>query len=246
MSIRILVRTAAVALALAGAPALAQNCSGFTDVPAGDLICPSVEWLKNRGITAGCTATTYCPNNNVTRGSMALFMNRMGNAMTPVLLEPIPNVDSVAQVNLATPAVVCPTGDYIVSGFPRRAHFTGRVNLYQPSAAGAFVVDVVYTDDGTANWKSVQYSSAYIALSPALTSDDITVAPNGFLNLDVGTTYRFALRVARNSGAANAAIYCTNFVTIGNRVVTASPFDAADYMPPADVPPPQGRALPRE
>jgi hypothetical protein len=37
----------------------ASNCGSFTDVAAGDSYCGSVEWLKNRGVTTGCTGTTY-------------------------------------------------------------------------------------------------------------------------------------------------------------------------------------------
>ena len=33
-------------------------------------------WLYNAGITGGCTATTYCPTANVTRGQMAAFLDR--------------------------------------------------------------------------------------------------------------------------------------------------------------------------
>jgi hypothetical protein len=82
----------AATLALGGtaAPALAANCgidagfTGFTDVQDTDTICNSVQWLRNRQITVGCTSTTeYCPLNAVTRGSMALFLNRLGNAITP-------------------------------------------------------------------------------------------------------------------------------------------------------------------
>ena len=33
-------------------------------------------WLYYAGITGGCTATTYCPTANVTRGQMAAFLDR--------------------------------------------------------------------------------------------------------------------------------------------------------------------------
>jgi len=49
----------------------------FTDVP-----CPggsNVNWInqiKNEGITGGCTATTYCPTETVSRGQMAVFLSK--------------------------------------------------------------------------------------------------------------------------------------------------------------------------
>ena len=54
----------------------------FTDVPAGHLFKPFIEELYNDDITAGCSASPlrYCPNNPVTRGEMAVFIERaLGN-----------------------------------------------------------------------------------------------------------------------------------------------------------------------
>ena len=56
----------------------AAPCAGFTDVDAADPFCDEVTWMKNRGITLGLTATTYGPNNPVSRLQMALFMYRLG------------------------------------------------------------------------------------------------------------------------------------------------------------------------
>ena len=74
------VRRAVVALLLAAAPvASAQPCTPFTDVSVQDAFCGNVQWMYNRGITLGCTPTTYCPSQSVTRIQMAAFMNRLGN-----------------------------------------------------------------------------------------------------------------------------------------------------------------------
>ena len=45
----------------------------FTDVDGFE---NEIAWLYREGITGGCTATRYCPNNSVTRGQMAAFLNR--------------------------------------------------------------------------------------------------------------------------------------------------------------------------
>ena len=51
------------------------------------LFCQNVEWIKNRKVTLGCTSTTlYCPNDRVSRLQMAAFMNRLGTALTPLVL----------------------------------------------------------------------------------------------------------------------------------------------------------------
>jgi len=62
----------------------AKEGSGYTPPPCtgifDDVPCPShwaagwVEELFNRGITAGCGATTYCPDDNTSRDQMSVFM----------------------------------------------------------------------------------------------------------------------------------------------------------------------------
>jgi hypothetical protein len=48
----------------------------FTDVPANAFGFPSIQRMKYDGITSGCTATTYCPDNDVLRQDMAVFIIR--------------------------------------------------------------------------------------------------------------------------------------------------------------------------
>jgi hypothetical protein len=62
---------------------LAAPCAGFTDVDSTSAFCGNVTWIKNRGVTLGCTATQYCPNEPTTRLQMAAFMNRLGEALFP-------------------------------------------------------------------------------------------------------------------------------------------------------------------
>jgi hypothetical protein len=54
----------------------------FTDVQVGNPFKPFIEELYNDGITGGCNLSPlqYCPQNNVTRGEMAVFIERaLGN-----------------------------------------------------------------------------------------------------------------------------------------------------------------------
>jgi hypothetical protein len=48
----------------------------FTDVPANHPFFNYIQKLRELGVTAGCTATTYCPDSTVTRGQMAAFLVR--------------------------------------------------------------------------------------------------------------------------------------------------------------------------
>jgi hypothetical protein len=48
----------------------------FTDVPRSQAFYTKIETLLHTGITAGCTATKYCPGDNVSRGQMAIFIGK--------------------------------------------------------------------------------------------------------------------------------------------------------------------------
>jgi hypothetical protein len=48
----------------------------FTDVPASSPFCRFIEELARRGVTAGCAANLYCPQAEVTRAQMAVFVLR--------------------------------------------------------------------------------------------------------------------------------------------------------------------------
>lgn len=51
----------------------------FDDVPTSAFYHNSVTALANAGITSGCSSTNYCPNSAVTRGQMAVFLDRVAN-----------------------------------------------------------------------------------------------------------------------------------------------------------------------
>ncbi len=55
-----------------------SGTAGFTDVPPGAFYSEAVAWLKAEGITTGTSATTYSPDDVVTRGQMAAFLHRLG------------------------------------------------------------------------------------------------------------------------------------------------------------------------
>ena len=57
----------------------------FTDVGTSDSFCKQVHFLWARNIVSGCSATTYCPTQGVTRDQMARFL---GNAFNLVLYAP--------------------------------------------------------------------------------------------------------------------------------------------------------------
>jgi hypothetical protein len=68
----------------------------FTDVPPVHPFYRFVETLLHVGVTAGCTATTYCPDGSTTREQMAVFLLRAkeggGFAPPPCTTAPFPDV----------------------------------------------------------------------------------------------------------------------------------------------------------
>jgi S-layer family protein len=48
----------------------------FTDVPRSQPFYKKIETLLHYGITNGCTPTTYCPGNSVTRDQMSIFIGK--------------------------------------------------------------------------------------------------------------------------------------------------------------------------
>jgi hypothetical protein len=61
-----------------GAGFVPQPATGpvFADVPESGFAAANIEKLFADGITGGCGAARYCPNNSVTRAQMAVFLVR--------------------------------------------------------------------------------------------------------------------------------------------------------------------------
>jgi len=72
----------AILLALPAGIVLASH--QFSDVPDSNIFHADIDAVADAGVTTGCAAGKYCPNDNVTRGQMAAFMNTVSTACTPI------------------------------------------------------------------------------------------------------------------------------------------------------------------
>lgn len=73
---------AVVALVLGAIPLGIMAAHNFTDVPNDHVFHGDIEWLAEADVTRGCNPpanTLFCPEDNVTRGQMAAFLNRLAN-----------------------------------------------------------------------------------------------------------------------------------------------------------------------
>jgi hypothetical protein len=209
----------ATALATWSGVAAAAPCAGFTDVDTSSNFCPNVEWLKNRKVTLGCTTTTYCPNDPVSRLQMAAFMNRLGTALTPVVVQ----VDAVpGALDLDLSPVVCQTATQNIADFPRRAFLDATFS----GTAGTGVnvaMRVVWSADGGGTWQNVTSAESITFVPSAQWS---AASDLGSLDLAVGGTARFGVRVSRNSASSTdlTGSRCLLRASIGSRDGTSSPY----------------------
>jgi S-layer family protein len=72
---RRLTRAGLVALMLA-LPVVVSASHQFTDVPTSHTFHAAIDKVYDARLTAGCSASKFCPDANVTRGQMSAFLNR--------------------------------------------------------------------------------------------------------------------------------------------------------------------------
>jgi hypothetical protein len=204
---------AALVMMVVSQGAVASACLGpspFDDIPQNDPICSNADWLKNRGVTLGCTAELYCPLDPVSRAQMALFMNRLAIALVPSV-NMTEDSDSTI-IDLDTESFHCVTPTYLVTDFTRtiilHASFSGLT-----TGAAAYFSSIHYNTTGS----STVFPSATNTFFDRVGATGATwtnVGSHATLNLDLGTSYRFAIRVARASGLGNLTDMRCNLMQI--------------------------------
>ena len=186
-----LLRAVLVALPLAATAAVhAAPCAGFDDVDAASAFCPNVEWIRNRAVTLGCSATQFCPDGAVSRLSLAAFVNRLGSALTPVELR---TETAPGAIDLDGAAVVCQTGDAAAKTFPRHAQVDA-VLAMSASADTGVGAELVMSGDGGASWTPI-VAAAHRGYAPADRWG--TLSTLGAVDVDAGASVRFGMRLSR-------------------------------------------------
>ena len=197
-----------------------QACNTFTDVDSGSVFCPNVEWLKNRGVTLGCTsATLYCPTDSVVRLSMAAFMNRLGTALTGAVQA---TEASPGAVSVGAGTVVCQTPGFVASGFARRAQVDA-VFMGTAAAQTQFGADLVASFDGGATWSPLSATASRSTIPAGRWANLRAV---GSQDVAVGQTARFGLLLTHGGLAGTAALSdsrCNLRAVFGNRNTTFHP-----------------------
>lgn len=193
------------------------TCNGFTDLVSGDPTCNAAEWLANRNVTLGCASGHYCPAANVTRAQMALFMQRLGNAMAPSVLRNNCQLED----SFSPPLRFCFIDH--TAAFPQVASARAACALVGWGKSTTLEGRIVVSTDGGATWASVGSLGSATGV-PGWTA---TIANVASIELQSGRAYRFGLllydRFATPMGDIGAA--CELIVDIHNRNPASAPFD---------------------
>jgi trimeric autotransporter adhesin len=161
-------------LALAGSnPTFTYSSTPwFTDVPTTDFAFPWVQRMKEENITSGCTATTYCPDDPVMRGEMAIFIMR--GAFNQLLPPGTPVLTQISPATLAAGA----SGTYTITG--ANTNFVQGTTTLSP-IPGVTIGTITVTSPTTL---TVQLAAAANAVAQpysilAITGTEEDVLPNG-------------------------------------------------------------------
>lgn len=195
----------------------------FSDVPSAAIYHDATEWLFNRGVTLGCATGLYCPNEFVTRAQMALFMQRLGKALTPGGVLQTGSGSSV--VDLDSNPVVCASTTDFMPTFPQAAVFFANASI-QPTAALSYWALGVYSTNGGTSW-SVVPGTLSVEAKATDTAGHTPLSSVAALELSVGTQYRAGIQLQRavgSSGTGDIAVYrCSLGVLVFNRNPQVSP-----------------------
>ena len=178
-----------------------------------------MEWLKNRNVTVGCTASAYCPDAAVSRLGMAAFMNRLGTALTPVSLR---YDGSPGAIDLDAGTVACQTADFTATGYPRRAFVDASLAAVAPADTGVAGSLVARVNAGP--WQPLNAASTRLTL-PA--GQWAMLADLGVVDVAAGDTVRFGLQVDRGGLAGMVGVSdsrCQLRALVYSRDGAASPY----------------------
>lgn len=229
--------TSAFALALASTgTATALTCTGassFTDVATGDIFCTDAAWLANRGVTLGCDTGLFCPNANVSRAQMALFMQRLGTVLSP---EPVRqadrDIDQTGIPTAATPAssaqVWCRTATLPAVEYPRLVQVTGWVSMFTVDGNARIAVATVYSRNAGASW--FNYASTYTNAQDMIEGDLHSFALAAHITVPAGGTLEVGAYPRSLSGTSAAGMEngtCDVHLLAFSRTGTSAPFDEA-------------------
>lgn len=187
-------------LALVAASVLCANTvqavvcnTSFVDVPTDSNYCIAAEWMKQRGVTAGCSdATHYCPDQTVTRASMALFLQRLANALEPKFPR-----QAETFAGKVIPFMACVTPAMDMGNYVHVA--TGTAMFYAETGGATYItsVSLMYSVDGGAWTDWSEYVTPVTLSAGYRTANSVSMAHH----FQPHASVRFGLMVDANGVA---------------------------------------------
>jgi hypothetical protein len=157
-------------------PAMAVADHFFSDVADDSTHAEGIHYVAEAGITTGCTATTYCPGANLTRGQMATFLFRAsGNApgvepsvnaatISSDAVVTVQSSNSVTNASSNSHSVACPAGTVVVGGGGFTSSTQWRMEDSRP--VGASTWQVLYRNTGAASNQSTTVYARCLRVGP--------------------------------------------------------------------------------
>jgi hypothetical protein len=215
---------AALAMAIVVLPGVALASHVFTDVPNSHTFHDEIANLSDARITTGCTPTTYCPENTVTRGQMAGFLNRgLGRAGS-----------SDFQGTVPIPTAATLTGTHTVkvgtvSGGTAQVKVDASISAFLESFTGC-PCRAVYWIVASTGASSTNYSTQFRGLISGFDWQSISISE--VFTVPTGVNVTFSIRAQMGFGTGDVTAY-------GTITSISAPF-AATGGAPATVSAPNG------
>jgi plastocyanin len=156
--------------------------AGFTDVNPSDFFYEAVNLMKARGVTAGCSMLPlqYCPNANVTRAQMAIFIVRaalggdgFSYSNTPYFFDVPPNAFGFAWIQKMYELGItagCGGGNYC----PNDAVTRGQMAVFVTRARLGAAADSTFTYPALPSFLDVPINHAFFKWIQRMKVDAIT------------------------------------------------------------------------
>ncbi len=191
---RSLAAAALVGLLLVPAATLASH--QFTDVPTSHTFHSDIDRAKGAGLTAGCSATTFCPDQALTRGQMTAFLNRGLGRLESSLVSG--NVSNGSLTTVATAVVRAGNP----AGGTQLVMVTAHISAKASASCPCELFGAIYegTDELSATWFDVPAVPA----GQFFADENVTLI--GYAVVPTGVEKSFTVKVQRLTGSANLEI----------------------------------------
>ena len=128
----------------------------FTDVAPDAIFCKHVHYIASQNVTLGCTATTYCPDDAVTRDAMAAFIAKAivapgGGAAVPKTYGPDPDTGLSYSCDAASPSIHF-TDVPVTETFCKHIHYLWAKGIISGCSGNTYCPAGVVTRDAMAKF----------------------------------------------------------------------------------------------